>query len=106
MQVEAYQCDFCKSILIAEQITGITNQPDLFETNRSFPSVKPEKTNFHFCLDCYRANVELHVKNKMNFREGEKYSEEREKLKFQLHNDFFFIFKKEVIRRHLAALKK
>lgn len=106
MKVEAYKCDYCNSILESEYIQGVKNEADLFETKNSYPTVESKKTDFHFCLECYRMKVDIEIKNRMGWKEGEKYSEDREKMKWQLHADLFFIFKKETIRRGLASLKK
>jgi hypothetical protein len=105
MKVEAYKCDYCKNIYDSEQMTGIKNESDLFDRFMSFPTSKePSKADCHFCLECYRVNVEISIKNKMNWRDGEKYDAEREALKHSLHKEYFYIFKHEVIRRYLEEL--
>jgi hypothetical protein len=75
----------------------------MFESSNSLPIGKPEKTQAHYCMECYRICVDINVKNRMNWREGEKYDEAREKLKWELHKEYFFIFRREVVRRNLAA---
>jgi hypothetical protein len=102
MKVEAYKCDYCKKIYEAEEIKGVQNITTMFEDSDSFPTAEASKTEAHFCMDCYRLLVDINVKNKMNWKEGEQYSEEREVLKRKLHKEFYFIFKKEIIRRNLA----
>jgi hypothetical protein len=103
MKVEAYKCDYCKGIFEADLMQGVKNEADLFESSASFPTIKPDKADIHFCMECYRVNVEMHIKNRMKWKDGEKYDQEREKLKWQLHKEYFFIFKKETIRRHFEA---
>lgn len=66
--------------------------------------VAANKGDAHFCFECLRVNVELNVKNKMSWREGEKYSEEREKLKRALWTEYSLIFKQEVYRRYRAEM--
>ena len=86
---------------------GIRNEPDLFGKDQ-FKAIESNKAHSHFCLECVRVNVELNVKNKMNWREGEKYDSDREKLRHQLWQDYLGIFLKECYRRFTAKqrLKK
>jgi hypothetical protein len=98
MKVESYQCDYCNGLYLADQMTGVVNTPDMFLKD-CFTSVDASKAFAHFCFECYRIAVSIPVQNKMDWRDGEKYSLEREQLKRQLTKDFAGIFKKEVYRR-------
>lgn len=58
MKTLAYRCDICNKLCEEYQIKGVLNQPDLFSFLDSFPLVNAEKTNFHYCNNCYHERVE------------------------------------------------
>jgi hypothetical protein len=105
LKIDAYKCDYCKTICEADNISGIINTPEIFQQNL-FKVVEPHKAESHFCFECYRVNVEIHVKNRMKWKDGEKYNEERERLKQALTAEFSGIFKTECYRRFLTSKKK
>lgn len=54
MNVEAYICDFCNNLRLAEEVVGISPVEDMFEKMKSFPIVNnPAKAHIHFCTSCF-----------------------------------------------------
>jgi hypothetical protein len=67
MKVEAYKCDKCKDIVERHDIVGFDGKHDLFDHLNSFSIMDkhPEKTNYHYCLECYRVNVLIPAENRV-----------------------------------------
>jgi len=67
MKTEAYICDKCGGIFREEEIQGFLPTVDMFDPSKSYPvTYQPDKTDFHFCLECYRVNVINPVENHTN----------------------------------------
>lgn len=61
-KVEAYRCDNCNTITDVEEIYGVALTQDMFDVYKSFPVVvKPETVDVHFCHECYRQSVTIHL---------------------------------------------
>lgn len=91
MKIEAYKCDKCGTIQEAEHIEGVQPIEEMFDTvEKSYPLCKPEKTRFHFCLDCYRSFVLVPAANAVNRAKDEKgYT--------SMLKDLAFTFKKTLV---------
>lgn len=57
MLVTACLTNCCGKVKPLSEVFGIIHQPDLFDEENSFKSVAPEKTNIHFCVECYTHSV-------------------------------------------------
>ena len=58
MKVNACYCDFCDKLYPIDEVQGINPFEDLYKDLRaSYPIIKSEAANIHFCLECYRQNV-------------------------------------------------
>lgn len=72
-KVQAYQCDFKNHLVIEKYIMGIDPVEDLFDRQASFPTVfHPERTNVHYCLDCYREHVLIPASNMVDRKKDER----------------------------------
>lgn len=57
-KVNAYRCNYCGQIKEEKSITGILPTEDLFDKLNGYPITnKLDKTEVHFCTDCYNAAV-------------------------------------------------
>lgn len=66
MKIEAYKCDKCNEIKEADEMNGLTHSADLFNKDVFTVEVKPEKSDTHFCLECYRCFVLVPAQNITN----------------------------------------
>jgi hypothetical protein len=100
MKVECYKCDVCGKIQVPEYMTGFKGIEDLFSTFKSFPAEYDlTKTDYHFCLECYRQQVIIPaeaVVNKARDREG--YQVKVEEL--------FYLLKSQIVMERRKNVKK
>lgn len=60
-KVNAYICNKCDKIHEEDNVMGISLIEDMFDKFKSFLSVSPEKSEIHFCYDCYNLCVTVPV---------------------------------------------
>ena len=66
-KVNAYQCDFCGVVKTEEHCNGISSVQNAFDPLESNKVCECEKSEVHFCLECYREQVLVATEN-MCFR--------------------------------------
>lgn len=58
MRVEAYRCDACGELVIADAAIGIELREDMFNPLDSFKTIlDPSKAAVHHCTNCYHSRV-------------------------------------------------
>lgn len=62
MKTTAYISDCCRKLLDENNVMGIIYEPDIFIINGFYKTVKPDKSNIHYCIRCYNFNVTEAVK--------------------------------------------
>lgn len=91
MKIKAYRCDYCGTIQIEDNIVGILDIADLFNSLESFPSHKdPERCRVHHCLDCSRQYVVIAAENK----HSRKHDERLYQLTFK---ELYYLFKSRCV---------
>lgn len=72
-KVSAYQCDYKNHLVPEKSIVGVNPMEDMFDKQASFPTVfNPERTNIHYCLDCYKAHVLIPAANMVDRKKDER----------------------------------
>jgi|SRR5581483_47390 len=101
MKVEAYICDFCNTLRIAEEIVGVSLQPDLFEPMKGFKTnFKPERENAHYCTQCYSNIVISVAERECNRKKDEHgYTLKLEELSYMLRSQVVTNYNKKVQKK-------
>lgn len=72
-KVEAYICDFGAHLMAAKYIVGVSAAEDLFDKQRSYPTVfNPTRVNIHYCLECYKEHVLLPAGRQVDRKKDER----------------------------------
>lgn len=99
MKVSAYRCDYCGKIVIEDDIVGIIDMPDIFDTLKSFPTHQdPSRCRVHHCIDCSRAHVLIPA----SYRAPRKDDERAYQLVF---NELYYLFKSKCVSNVLNKVK-
>lgn len=98
MKVKAYRCDYCGKLQLEDDVVGVLDIADLFDTLKSYPMcINPEKANVHHCTECSRQHVMIPAD-----REAPRKKDERlYQLKF---NELYYLFKSKCVNN--VVLKK
>lgn len=57
MLVKAVKTNCCGKVIDIEDANGLIHTPNILDILDSFTTVNPEKTQVHFCIDCYMNRV-------------------------------------------------
>lgn len=89
--VKVYGADCCGQLRNADDIVGVDTAVDLFDNLRSYKtSMFPERTQVHYCLDCYREQVLIPTENESpRAKDAGAYSMQLEQ--------YSFMFRKKVV---------
>ena len=57
MKVYVYRCNKCLKLYEESAVKGFEPMHDMFDILDSYKDCKPEKTIFHYCLECFNECV-------------------------------------------------
>lgn len=102
-KVEAYICDYCQQLRIADECVGVAAQEDLFDKLASFPTnPRPEKESIHYCTNCYTHYVISPAEREVNRKKDEHgYMIKINELAYLLRSQTVNNFNKKNMRKHL-----
>lgn len=94
MIITAYKVDCCGNIVDKENAYGVIHKPDMFDADNSFPTVDPDKSQTHYCVNCYTERVVEAAKYWGNRKTT---TEERDKKRKELA----YVFKKSLFSKNI-----
>lgn len=63
MKVTAYKCDYCNTLKYSDEVVGISMQQSTVPLESYPATLKPEESEVHHCMECYRKNVLVQAEN-------------------------------------------
>lgn len=92
MKVQAYLTSCCNQLKDEDNVYGVIQTPDLFDIYKSYTTVKPAKSNIHYCVDCYNTMVVEATQKLVRRKNNEE--NYQEKLR-----EMSYVFKKSLFSR-------
>lgn len=92
MKVIAYITNCCNKLKPEDEVFGVKSSPNIFDIELSISTVSPEKSNIHYCIECYNVRVIDCCKRTIHRKNNEEaYQEKLKELTYVFKKSLFII---------------
>jgi hypothetical protein len=92
MKVTAYIVQCCGKLKHDNEVYGVIYKPDMYDTYNSLLTVDAEKSQIHYCVDCYHSRVIDYVPTVVRRKNNEdKYQEKLKEMAYVFKKSLFNI---------------